>query len=724
MNAPSDSYPVPLVTGGVPVATVATPPEADGSTTTSPSEAVRFEQVCDAYQEFARLQKAGAAPDPDKFCDRYPLLRTSLARLINCHAFLEDNPELLEGAPPWPRAGDTFQGFHLERELGRGAFARVFKARELALGGRTVALKVSRAGGGEAWTQGRLDHPHVMPVHSVRLSDTGLTVVCMPYHGSATLEALLDLVRSAPELPRHAAVISRAARVGDPDAPPAAPVRGSYVDGVRRLGAQIADALRCLHAKQVFHRDLKPSNVLLGPDSGAMLLDFNLARDALTDESRLGGTLPYMAPEHLRATDPAERSAAPSLVDARSDLYSLGVLLYELLTGRHPFGPLSAGWSAEEARQALRERQQQPLTAVRQLNPCVDAPLAALVERCLAADPAERPQTAAEVAVALGRRAVRPRLWRWAVPAALVLAAVVWQATPAAPPSPLEEGQRAYRERRYEDAVGHFREVLKSKPADADAWFALGRAYQQWGESDDAKYAQALDAYQRATDLHPAGATDACMGYCLYRTRQSALGMYRFQQAEEKGYQSAAFANDLGYMHLADAHPDKALPHLDKALKDNRRLQAAYHNKAYAFYMMVMSKGGHRPPRTETPAKKLAADTNREWLREAGTNIAAALDCGSAPSELLVDAALVYAARASFDVADADQALAYLQKAADQGLDPAYFANNILLNNTFCWQGWSVAGMDRMKRYHDIRALSGHGHKPGPTVRLLDPVRD
>src|SRR5207237_5810692 len=114
-------------------------------------------------------------------------------------------------------------------------------------------------------------------------------------------------------------------------------------NAVLRIGRQLADALRHAHSQGILHRDLKPSNVLLTSDVVPMLLDFNLSSDEQTREMRIGGTLPYAAPEQLAAIltnrdarfddngriDDKDRD---DRVDARSDIFSLGVVLYELLS--------------------------------------------------------------------------------------------------------------------------------------------------------------------------------------------------------------------------------------------------------------------------------------------------------------------------------------------------------------------------------------------------------
>jgi serine/threonine protein kinase len=163
--------------------------------------------------------------------------------------------------------GESFVGFELLRELGRGGFARVYLAREAALGDRTVVVKVSPSGTTEALTLGRLAHPNIVPVFSVRAdARTKRSAVCMPYLGEATLADVLARVKARPALPRHAHVILDAARGGSAAGPlpdvPRAPAserllqQGSYVEGIRHLAVQLLDALDFMHREGVFHLDL------------------------------------------------------------------------------------------------------------------------------------------------------------------------------------------------------------------------------------------------------------------------------------------------------------------------------------------------------------------------------------------------------------------------------------------------------------------------------------
>ncbi len=371
--------------------------------------------------------------------------------------------KLTEGLVPFPEVGQEFLGFRLIGELGRGAFGRVYLARQGDLADRPVALKVSTGCFAESQKLARLQHTHIVPVYSFHRAGP-LQAVCMPYFGPTTLADVLETLGRHDTLPASgkglvSTLHSNRTRSGviaavrPPSAPvaPSAHIKGrpqpaadgpgtlttlrmleglSYVEAVLWIGARLAEGLAHAHERGVLHRDLKPANVLLTDEGQPMLLDFNLAEDALTSPppsdgesgegrvgGRVGGTLPYMAPEHLAAYQGQSAD-----VDARSDIYALGVILYELLTGRHPFGKHPPGDGALD--RMIRDRTRLPPPA-RKLNRGVTPAVDSILRRCLAPNPARRYQTAAELQEDLDRQrqhrplrhapdpSVRERVVKW-----------------------------------------------------------------------------------------------------------------------------------------------------------------------------------------------------------------------------------------------------------------------------------------------------------------------
>lgn len=175
-----------------------------------------------AYEEFCQRIEAGESVDCDAFCRQFPACENSLQRLIEVHQYLDENPHL---APPmdvdWPEPGQTFRGFSLLAELGRGTFGRVYLANERALGSRLVAIKLSFDGTAEAGTLGRLQHPNIVPVYSVWQDDaSGLSAICMPYLGRVTLLDVMDRLFGKDERPmRSRAIIDAVLADGDNSLP-------------------------------------------------------------------------------------------------------------------------------------------------------------------------------------------------------------------------------------------------------------------------------------------------------------------------------------------------------------------------------------------------------------------------------------------------------------------------------------------------------------------------
>ena len=318
------------------------------------------------------------------------------------------------------RPGKRIGEFDLISELGRGAFGVVFLARQTSLD-RQVALKVTPHAGSEGGTLAQLEHENIVQVYSEVvdvLSDRRL--LCMQYVAGTTLEfiierlqrlhreewcgrAILEIIDSLPL--RNMAFDPTALRDREMLA------RSDYVEAVCWIGTRLAEALACAHDRGVLHRDVKPANVLISQYGRPLLADFNLAfrtlADGRTPSGAFGGTLAYMAPEHLDAFN-TDHTAGPEAVDARSDIYSLAVMLYELLHGRLPFEfPERTSVSPGALNEMSRLRRERS-TVVQTTATHGDAVLARTLNRCLEPDPADRPQKGADVAEALeGCRALR-----------------------------------------------------------------------------------------------------------------------------------------------------------------------------------------------------------------------------------------------------------------------------------------------------------------------------
>jgi len=367
------------------------------------------------YEEFCLREEAGQAPEPADYLARFPALAAPLRRVLAIHDLVgsgRSTPSMVStttGGPSpcdatMPEAGQTIAGFHLVEELGRGAFARVFLARERQLADRPVALKVARRGSREPQALARLQHTHIVPIHSYRVDPaTDLHLLCMPYLGRVTLAQVLadpaaPLARSGAEL---AAIVDR---LGPPeDAGGDGPgrrelARRPFAQAIAWWGARLAEALQHAHDRGVLHRDVKPSNVLIAGDGLPLLLDFNLAHEPLgTPDATPGGTLAYMAPEHLEALALGDAKA----VDARCDVYALGVVLYEALASARPFANPEGAVSAGDALRRAAGSRRDGAEPLRHAHPEVPPALEAVVRRCLEPDPAQRYASAGDLAADL-----------------------------------------------------------------------------------------------------------------------------------------------------------------------------------------------------------------------------------------------------------------------------------------------------------------------------------
>jgi serine/threonine protein kinase len=359
------------------------------------------------YEEFCLRAETDDSTSPSEFCDRYPTWRDSLVSQLACHRKLSRAIEPLPSGPDFPEEGDRFGDYELVRILGEGAAARVFLARVSSLGGKEVVVKISRDRGTESEVLGKLDHDNIVAVFATVVDPvTGFRGLCMPYRPGLPLNDILAYFRRG-KPPRGAAAFETVVHHAVSDIPldegrrhgwADFPTSGVYADGVAWIGLKLAQALAHAHANGIFHRDVKPENVLLSRRDGPQLLDFNLAHDAnLGDQARAahrGGTLPYMAREHLQAfLDP---SLWPN-VDDRADIFSLGLVLREMLTLKPIDRPLENLNLARTINDLIQKRGALPVP-IRQINPRVPHALEAIVAKCLTEAPEDRYALASELA--------------------------------------------------------------------------------------------------------------------------------------------------------------------------------------------------------------------------------------------------------------------------------------------------------------------------------------
>jgi len=270
--------------------------------------------------------------------------------------------------------GQQLGHYRILEKIGAGGMGEVYRAHDEQLD-RDVALKVLPAHTltdeiararllREARAAAALNHPHICTIHEVGEAG-GQAYIAMELVEGKPLSALV-------------------------------PGQGLPVETVLRFGSQIADALAHAHERRIVHRDLKSANVVITPEGRAKVLDFGLAKRisgeelaevttrsqaSLTQAGALIGTVPYMAPEQL-CGQPA---------DARSDVWALGVMLYEMVAGARPF----QGQTSFELSSAILNQVPPPL------SPAVPTQLGAVIERCLAKEPGQRYQQGSEVRAAL-----------------------------------------------------------------------------------------------------------------------------------------------------------------------------------------------------------------------------------------------------------------------------------------------------------------------------------
>jgi tetratricopeptide (TPR) repeat protein len=337
------------------------------------------------YGEYLLREECGESPDLEGYIRRFPAYADRLKIQVELHEAMRAcptrpplsrdgcrQPETLVDARggkdlPWP----TVPGYEIVAELGRGGMGVVYQARHLALK-RTVALKMILAGAyagvaervrftAEVEAVARLQHPNIVQIHEVGEVD-GRPYCALEFLDGGSLAQRLD---GKPLAAKEAA----------------------------RLVKALAQAVQLAHSRNIVHRDLKPANILLAADGTPKVTDFGLARrlDSQSGQTQSGailGTPAYMAPEQASGQ---AHTAGPA-----ADLYALGAILYQCLTGRRPFESATALETLEHVRTRAP-------AAPRSLNPRVPRDLETICLRCLRKEPEQRYSSARDLADDLGR---------------------------------------------------------------------------------------------------------------------------------------------------------------------------------------------------------------------------------------------------------------------------------------------------------------------------------
>jgi serine/threonine protein kinase len=368
-----------------------------------------------ALEEYCQRLELGEAVDKGSFIDRFPEHKTAVRKVLLYHELGFDDPRV-------PRRLETGQVYRDDYEvvesLGRGAFSRVYLARDKKLG-RPVVLKITKLAGNEARVMAQVDSPHVVTVYSSIEDGEGEAAIIMPFFGPATFEDLAERLKNGSE--RRGQLILDVAATRTALEPlvaratlPTEYAKRTFLEGAVWLLRGVAEGISKAHEAGYMHRDLKPSNILLAAGGCPMLADFNLSQRADEQADSVGGTVPYMAPEQLRrfveSSNTQSRQAGdrqPKVeLTPKADVYSFGVIAHELLTGRHPHGPIGTepdpNKLAELLLKKFEETPREPTVC-----PGANPSLRRLIDACLSVDPALRP-TSQEVRDRLNRELKKP----------------------------------------------------------------------------------------------------------------------------------------------------------------------------------------------------------------------------------------------------------------------------------------------------------------------------
>jgi tetratricopeptide (TPR) repeat protein len=437
--------------------------------------------------------------------------------------------------------------YRIVRQLGQGGFGTVYLAHDTLLD-RPVAIKeltITRQTDEQAFkrflqearTAGGLNHPDIVTVHALKVEGPNVYLV-MEYVSGGSWRGLLE---------KH----------GKLD-----------IEQAVKIAIDVCEGLAAVHAKDIVHRDIKPENILLTEDRRAKVSDFGIAHvprgaggTSLTQAGFQPGTLVYMSPEQVLGKP----------VDARSDVYQVGELLYEMLAGKHYIDLAEIERQAREStgNNALRMQAKvfdlladavciKPAAALKRLRRDAPDELRGIIKTTLAKNPAQRPASAS----ALSRK----------------LAA--WLDQYAAVISHVKLGIAYYAQDRLDDAISEFRVAFGLNPDCAEAHVWLGIVYHQQNRLNDA-----ICEWQEAVRINP-GYADAHNNLGNTYAKQDHLdeAIREFQVALRLNPDDAAAHNNLGNTYAKQDHLDEAIREYQVALRLNPDCAETHSNLGIAYH--------------------------------------------------------------------------------------------------------------------------------------------
>ncbi|TWT51926.1 Serine/threonine-protein kinase PrkC [Thalassoglobus neptunius] len=369
----------------------------------------QLDPIGQLVDEFVQQMQAGQDPSVEEFVSVHPdyaeALREVLPMLMVMERSKASDSSGIVGHDSWENSfvGQKFGDFEIVREVGRGGMGIVYEAQQISLG-RQVALKILRRHSQlnekqrlrferEARAAARLHHTNIVPVFGIG-TDEGLDFYVMQYINGQSLDLVIDelqclekeqgsgsIYHSDQSSVNNSYVKTGSGSSSSPES--------SYWKRIARIGFQIADALQYSHEQGVTHRDIKPGNLLLDYRGVVWITDFGLAKAEdhhnITHSGDILGTIRYMPPEAFIGES-----------DALSDIYSLGITLYELLT-------LKAAFQESDRHKLIKKVTEAEIPRIESLNAKIPRDLATIVEKAIQRDPQDRYQSAGQLADDLDR---------------------------------------------------------------------------------------------------------------------------------------------------------------------------------------------------------------------------------------------------------------------------------------------------------------------------------